>query len=261
MAPGGTATVDLSVAQSAFRNSSLTTILPAPPGVSNPTPSGGVGYNPRAVSEEQREYNRRVHLLNLALEPLVRDVPPSDFDVLAMAWGADVPVTLDVQGRRARTEELSLWTSRLEVFADEQSNPVLKSSAAPLWSYAPTSNDFSWFPGPPTGSRVAPYADLQFKLPAGAKPQSLNLYYDSTGIQGSGAEWLIYNVRTGAWDPLGSVERAGASFGTANRRVVSISSPVDYTGPGGHVVLRLFSQASLNGVSLSPLYLTLNETP
>src|SRR5207248_3996339 len=126
------------VSSVAFDNSSPAQVLPTPPGVAAPG-SGGYGSygggfgGSSSQSAEQRRYDRKVHMLNLGLGPLVAGEPPTDMDVIALAWGADVPVSLGVEGHFDRAEDFSLWTTRLHVVQHDGDKPSLKAGLVPSY--------------------------------------------------------------------------------------------------------------------------------
>ena len=74
--------------------------------------SPSYSYYGNSSSNEQRKYNRKVHMLNIALSPLISNEPPTSMDVIALTWGANVPVSLGVDGHLDLSEEFNLWTSR-----------------------------------------------------------------------------------------------------------------------------------------------------
>lgn len=263
MAPGESKQVNLQVSIDKFPTGSSSILLPPPAGVTAGTSGGGYGYSTGPASDAQREYNRKVHLLNMALEPLVSDDAVTDFSVFAFAWGADAPVTVEVPGKRARTHELTLWTTRAKVLAARgETQPELDGDSVPLWTYAPGNRGLSTFAGSPTnGFDLEPYADIHFSLPMGAKPERMTIAYDTGGRQLDNVAWLGYNVRTGRWDSFGTVSGAGEVIAGVNQRGIALPSAADYVSPGGDVTLRLLASSPMQGLSLSPVQLLVNPRP
>jgi hypothetical protein len=253
MAPGRSVSVKLPVSSRPFDNSSPTSLLPTPPGVYAPGVGGYYGSGP--VSVEQRKYNRKVELLSMGLQTLIANEQPTDMAVLAVAWGADPPVRVDVAGQAARIEELNLWTSRLQVAARDGDRPHLNAGLVPYSVYMPQ-NEPAWSAEIPAGGlSLDPYADITYRLPAGLRPASLELKY-KINYATQDVSVLAQNVRTGQWDRLGALDVAGA---TANNiSTLAIPSPADYTGPAGHVTVRLQSNTGKQTVQMSSFDMTLN---
>lgn len=252
MAAGSTAQVKLAVSTRAFDNGSPTLILPPPAGVVYN--SGGPGYyGNSSTSPDYRKYSRKVQLLNIALTPLIANEAPTDMSVVAVAWQGNSPINVNVEGNIARTEDLSVWTSRLPVTASAGSQPAsLKAGAVPFWTYLPTA-DPDWHSGLPSSNiNLNPYADMHFQLPAGTKPEHLSLV--TSWPLPDTVDLLAYNVQTGQWDRL-----AGPADGVQPPTVsLSLPNPTDYTGPAGDVTIRLLSRSGKASVQLSTLEMALN---
>ncbi|MDQ3927939.1 MAG: hypothetical protein M3328_02200, partial [Chloroflexota bacterium] len=256
LAPGAEAPVDLDLTQSPFNNSSPVSLLPLPPGVQDPTQYGGY-YGSEQSNGAQRNYNRRVQMLSTALEPLLTDERPSDFTVLAVGWGPPPPTEFRVLDRSTRTEDLNVWTSRLQVTGGSGNQARVTNRTLPSMQYVPSDNP-AWQPLNVTAMRLNPFTTVHFRLPSGTQPGSLTLEYKTRAAPGDNSIAVLgFNIRAGAWDTLAEI--AG---GSPQEIRVPIPNPADYTGPGGDVTLRLApgagSSASL--VSFDTFTLLLNES-
>ncbi len=251
---GSAAQVKLAVSTRAFDNGSPASILPPPSGVSANNGSGGGpgSYSNGSTSSGQRQYNRRVQLLNIALTPLLSNGPPTDLDVLAVAWGAHSPVSVNVEGHIARTEDLSVWTSRLPVAAGADQLPRLKAGSVPFWIYLPTT-DPAWYSQlPSSGVTLDPYADMHFQLPPGTKPEHLSLVIPWALPEG--VDLLAYNVQTGQWDSL-----VDTSYDRSHLiDLLSLPNPKDHTGPAGDVTIRLLSRSGKKNMDIQTFEMALN---
>lgn len=252
MAAGASVPVKLLVNPSPFNNSSPSSLLPPQPGVAAPT-SGGYYYS-TSSGAEQRAYMRKLSLLGMALEPVLTNDPPTDMDVLALAWGGDVPVSVNVDGHSARTEEISLWVSRLPVVSTDKDTPSL-TKGTPYWTYQANNQDTPWVAGPPKDG-LSPYADVHFALPPGTKPLSLSLSFNASSQPANGIDILAYNARTGAWDRVGNTAQSpdnGQGGGS-----LDLPNPQDYTGAAGDVTARFQVPGDNPNVQIIDLDLILN---
>jgi hypothetical protein len=259
MAPGQRAEVKLSVTSLPFpASSSPTRLMPLPPGVVDPSSQGGYYGSPSANTNnpDQRAYNRRVEFLNMALYPLLSESGPTNLDVLALAWGPSAPSDFRLTGHTAGYSEVNIWLNQLPVLAGQ--NPRMKAGTVPFSIYAP-GNEPAWVTKAPNVSSftfaVNPYADILYRLPPGTRPARLALQWSfSASSQSNNAFLLAYNVRTGVWDRIGTLnsDQGGAP---------GIQIPADYVGPAGDVTIRLLSQSGLQTWYFSSLDLMLNETP
>jgi hypothetical protein len=269
LAPGQQLDVRLDVSSGRFDNSSPIKLIPPPPGVRPPQSGLTFQYtNGQGSSAEQRTYDRKIELLSAGLYPLVADEPPADMSVIVLAWGPSVPTNFDVPDHSTSTEELNLWTFVVPVGSAGNEQAVLSAGSVPYRVYAPGNNPsiivwngsgtLSPTPGavpsavptlppgarivPPTISaggstpsplsiHISPYADVQYRLPAGTKPDKLTLTYSiGQGTATGDIAMLAYNIKSGKWDSIGSLSKSGT---------LSIPSPTLYTGPAGDVTIRL----------------------
>jgi hypothetical protein len=259
MAPGQRAEVKLSVTSNPFPlNSSPTNLMSLPPGVVDPSLQGGYYGSPSTNTNnpDQRVYNRRVEFLNMALYPVLLDGAPTRLDVLAVAWGPGVPADFRLTGHVAGYSEVNIWMDQLPVLAGQE--PRMKAGTVPFSIYAP-GNQLAWVTKIPTVSTVNftvnPYADILYRLPPGTRPASLVLQWAfSVNSLANSAVLMAYNVRTGGWDRIGTLN---SGQGT----VPGIQSPADYVGPAGDVTIRLLSESGAQTWDFSSLELILNETP
>jgi hypothetical protein len=235
LAPGGEAPVDLELSQAPFNSASPISLLPLPDGVVDPTQDSSYGYYGSEQSNTaQRDYNRRVQMLSTALEPLLTDERPTDFTVLAVGWGPPPPSEFRVLDRSTRTEDLNVWTSRLQVTGGSGGQGRATNRTLPAMQYVPTDNP-AWQAFNVTSVRFSPFTTAQFRLPPGTQPDSLTLQYKTRSkVADNPVEVRAFNTRTGAWDEL--VVIAGDS---SEQVSMPIRNPGDYTGPGGDVTLRL----------------------
>jgi hypothetical protein len=258
LAPGGEAPVDLELSQAPFNNSSPVSLLPLPTGVEDPTQSGGYGYYGSGESDSaQRNYNRRVQMLSTALEPLLTNERPTDFTVLAIAWGPPPPSEFRVLDRSTRNEDLNVWTSRLQVTGAAGDQGRATNRTLPVMQYVPGDNP-AWQAFNVTSVRFSPFTGVQFRLPPGTQPGSLTLEYETQGsVADNPVVVRAFNVRTGAWDELVVIANA-----SSERVSVPIRNPGDYTGPGGDVTLRLAPApgSSSTGIGFDMFTLLLNES-
>lgn len=279
MAPGQRANVKLIVSSQPLRsNTAPADLLPTPPGVTPVQPGAAYLSFPIStgnISAEQRLYNRKVRLLSVALAPLIPSGPPTDMDVLAVAWGPPALTAFNMDGAIVQSEEINLWTSRLPVPAGSASGagkPKLKSDSVPFTIYAPGNNP-SWMAGLPSanlqttsysslgsttpitnGINLAPYADLTFSLPPGAQPDSLTLDYQLAQFSGQ-VDVLAYNPTGGGWDRLGNLDNSGQA-----RATLAIPNPASFTDPAGYVTIRLRATSGSPTLDFTTLGLGLNET-
>lgn len=82
--------------------------------------------------------------------------------------------------------------------------------------------------------QIFPYAELQFRLPGGTKPDSLTLRY--LARQSADSELVslsAYNTLSQQWDTLNNIDLAEAAS------VIHIPAPKEYTSLSGEVTLRL----------------------
>ncbi|HET6314075.1 MAG TPA: hypothetical protein VFH60_09585 [Chloroflexia bacterium] len=254
--PGNQTPVKLNIAHAPFHTTSPVPLLPLPPGVEDPSQSGGY-YGGGQDSNQQRDYNRRVQMLSTALEPLLVNEPPSDFTVLAVAWGPSPPSEFRVLDRTTRTEDLNVWTSRLQVAGGDGGQGRITQGTLPAMQYVPDDNP-AWKPFDGSEVSLNPFTTVQFRLPQGTQPGSLTLEYEArTSLAGNPLEVLAFNVRTGAWDRLAEI-----SGGQSQQTSVPINNPLDYTGPGGDVTLRIAPTAGSTAtrIAFDTFTLSLNDT-
>lgn len=258
MAPGQSVDVKLSLSSRPFASSSPTDLITTPPGVTAPT-GYNYGYGSQPDSPEQRAYNRRLELLNMTLYPLVSDLPSTEMEVLAVAWGPGVPSNLSLVGRTVRYDEINMWTSHLPIRGDGETR--LGASSVPFWLYVP-GEAMPWTAGPasaPIITALDPYADIHYSLPGGVRPNKLAFSYKITGDAWT-IEVQAHNIRTGRWDRLGDVQSVDPSqAGDASN--LDIPNPADYVGNAGDVTLRLIPRGDGGsvGVSLVDINLILND--
>ena len=254
IAPGNEAPVRLNLARGPFHASSPVPLLPLPPGVEDPSQSGGF-YSGGQDNNQQRDYNRRVQMLSTVLQPLLVDAPPADFTVLAVAWGPSPPGEFRVLDRSTRTEDLNVWTSQLQVVGGGAGQGRITQGTLAAMRYVPGANP-AWQPFDGSAVPLNPFTTVQFRLPQGTQPDSLALQYEArAGLPGSPLEILAFNVRAGTWDRVAEI--AGGQSQQAN---VPISNPRDYTGPGGDVTLRIAPAAgsTATGAAFDTFTLALN---
>ncbi|MEO8288981.1 MAG: hypothetical protein ABI670_21430 [Chloroflexota bacterium] len=295
LAPGQQIDVRMDVSSRRYDNASPVNILPPPGSVS--APSAGVPYpysGGQGNSPEQRTYNRKVELLSAALYPLLYDTPPLDMNVIVLAWGPSVPTSFDVEGHTTNKEELTVWADIAPITASGNDQAKLSAGKVPYIVYAPSNNP-SWLPwngdlslpnvssgpGPvPTASpiypvtptpypgytppaqgvEVAPYADLQYSLPSGTRPDSLDFNYSIDAISTDGdIDLLAYNVESGKWDVLGTWPAAGTSQTASTKGTLTIPDPAQYVTPGGSVTIRLQAKGNRATLTNATLNLSLNE--
>ena len=246
IAPGNEAPVKLDMSRAPFNTTSPASMLPPPPGVQDPGQSPNYYYGSDQDNGDQREYNRRVQMLSTALEPLLVSEPPPDFTVLAVTWGPSPPTEFRVLDRTTRTEDLNVWTSRLQVAGDDTGQGRVTDGTLPAMQYAADDNP-AWKAFNGSEVSLSPFTTVQFRLPQGTQPNSLALVYKPrTNLAGSPVEVLAFNTRTGAWDRLAQLED-----NQSQQLSVPVSNPRDYTGPGGDVTLRIAPTAGSNATEVS----------
>jgi hypothetical protein len=177
--------------------------------------------------------------------------------VLALAWGPSPPSEFRVLDRTTRTEDLNVWTSRLQVAGGGEGQGRITKSTLPAMQYVPDDNP-AWKPFDGSDVSLHPFTTVQFRLPQGTQPGSLALEYEArTSLAGNPLEVLAFNVRTGAWDRLAEI--AG---GQSQQMSVPINNPLDYTGPGGDVTLRIAPTvgSTATGIAFDTFTLSLNDT-
>jgi hypothetical protein len=262
MAPGQQAEVQLNVTSIPFSTHSPTRLLPLPRGVVDPT-SSNYNYGDSDQSDEQRLYNRRVELLNLTL-PDALSQTSMNFDVIALAWGPELPSQFKVVSHSAPDEAINLWTSRLPVVAGPQHRPRLSAGMVPCAAYAPDGTP-NWAIGNttiPSGFTVSRYVDLLCRLPAGTTPESLTVRHNSAATD---MDLLAYNVRTGTWDAIGRLRKLSSpqtgQTASQTHNALSIPNPADYAGPAGDVYLRILPAAGGQYIGARIPDLILNENP
>jgi hypothetical protein len=256
IAPGNEVPVKLDITRQPFNTTSPIWLLPLPQGVQDPSLPNG-SYNSSEENGAQRDYNRRVQMLSTALEPLLTTDPPSDFTVLAVAWGPPPPSDFTVMDRTTRTEDINIWTSRLQVAGGLGGQERVINGTLPAMQYVPGDNP-AWKPFDGENVNLNPFTTMQFRLPAGTQPESLALEYKTpSSLAGDRVQVLVFNVGTGAWDPL-----AELADSPSQQLSVPIRNPGDYTGPGGDVTLRIVPApgSSVSGVVFYRFTLLLNGT-
>jgi hypothetical protein len=281
MAPGETVDARLDVSNGIFDNSTPANLLPPPAGVVVQQPGGYYyGPGSTSNNQPQRLYDRKVALLSAALHPFVSGEPPTDMSVIMLAWGPAPSIQFGVQGYSTASEDVNVWADLARVKADANGLDrldFLRSASVPYSIYAPGNNPsllpmgqaysgmsaqsqmfflsqplpfptatpiFPFQPGQPTPGasiRLAPYADLQFRMPAGTKPATLLLKYTvKVTDEDAVLDLLAYNIATGRWDTLSTLER------DAPDSEISIPDPTRYTGSAGDMTLRVLSSAETN---------------
>ncbi|HYP40334.1 MAG TPA: hypothetical protein VEX13_08230 [Chloroflexia bacterium] len=259
MAPGQRAEVKLSVTSYPFpTSSSPTNLMPLPPGVVDPSSQGGYYGSPSTNTNnpDQRAYNRRVEFLNMALYPLLSDSAPTNLNVLALAWGPSASSDFRLTGHTADYSEANIWMNQLPVLAGQE--PRMKADTVPFAIYAP-GNEPAWVTRLPNNATINftinPYADILYRLPPGTRPTRLALQWSfSVNSQANNVVLMAYNVRTGKWDRIGTLDIGQGA-------VPGIQSPSDYVGPAGDVTIRLLSESGAQIWNFTSLDLMLNETP
>lgn len=267
MPPGGSSPVKLRVSASRFNNNSPASLLPPPSGVTAPTSSGGSYYGSQGnVSDEQRAYNRKVELLGNGLLPYISDDPPADMDVTVLAWGPDAPSKFRVSGSTVPSDSLNLWISRVKARSRDDGTARLKAGSVPLSIYAPgeTGGNARFIKDMPArGNALAlvvdPYADILYRLPAGTKPQELQLSIGLGRYSGAGGEVILlaYNSGAGGWDRIGNINNTLPNEQSDTR--LTIPNPALYVNAAGDVTLRLQSASGRQTINLRVLDLSLNS--
>jgi hypothetical protein len=287
VAPGEEAAVSFPVQNGVFNNSSPGPLLPMPAGVVNPQNGYMYGQTGQVNGTAQREYDRKVNALSVALYPLLSGDPPTDMQIVMVAWGPAPPNRFEINGHSTQDKEENVWVSTAPVRASDGDQVSLDSNLVPYRVYSP-GNGSSVFPvggsihvvgnapgvqpqqglpqpvptttagGITAALTLEPYADFLYRLPAGTHPQSLFLNYStdkSNQPQNTRAlDVRAYNVQTGAWDHLGTL---GVANGTLQQ---AISNPALYVGPAGDVIVRLSSPDGTADSITGVFQLALNST-
>ncbi len=258
MGPGADAPVKLEVSPLPFDNNSPAALLPPPPGVVAQSQGQAVPYAGSGISPEQRDYNRKVELLNAGLQPLVSADNPTSMDVLAVAWGPQAPSSLTVAGQSPRYEKTNLWTSRFTVSAanGSGSKPRLRAGSVPYTVYSP-GNENGWSSSVPAILNLSPYSDIVVNLPAGTVPDNFTLNYAVSGPAQSDIDWLAYNARLGKWYRLAGINSSGSSQSDS----LELPAPADYTDQAGDITIRLLAKSGTPTISFSTFDLALNDAP
>jgi hypothetical protein len=286
MAPGEEADVQLPVVTSLYNNSSPERLLPMPAGVTNPQVSYYSSSGPTNAAA-QREYDRKINALSVALYPLMSGEAPPDMNVILLAWGPSPQARFSIDGHIIQEKEENVWAGTVHVGASQSDQSRLDSDRVPYRVYAPGnspsvppmgSGSYLVFTAPggqtqpgipqpvPTttsgipvvGLDLAPYVEFRYRLPAGVQPQSLYLNYSTSDTAppppGSPLDVLAYNVRSGVWDHVGTIGSVSAKLQQA------IPNPTQYVGAAGDVTIRLSSPdgstLNVNGA----FHLALNST-
>jgi hypothetical protein len=107
----------------------------------------------------------------------------------------------------------------------------------------------------PQSIHISPYADVHYRLPASIKPGKLSLVYDIARSSPIGdLDLLAYNVTTGSWDKVGTLQTSGATKASHLNGTLSVPNPAGYTGSGGDVYIRILPKGgdtTLTGVTLN----------
>jgi hypothetical protein len=287
MAPGEEANVRLRVETSIFKNTSPERLLPLPAGVVSSLQNGYYS-NGAPNSAAQREYNRKISALAVALNPLLSGEAPTDMNVITVAWGPTPSTRFTVDGSNlGQEQEVNVWASTAQVDAAQGDQASLDSALVPYSVYAPGNNPSVMPMGngsylmyvpqggqgvpavpqpvptttggfPVVGLNVAPFIELRYRLPKGVEPQSLYLRFSTSDSAppraGSPLDVEVYNVQTGVWDQVATVSSLSGKLEQA------IANPVQYVGAAGNVTVRLRSlDGSVSGVNGS-FRLGLNST-
>jgi hypothetical protein len=294
IAPGEEVDVHLPVQNGIFNNSSPEQLLPMPAGVVNPQSGYMYGPGQQINGTAQREYNRRVNALSAALYPLLSADPPTDMEVVMVAWGPAPATRFALNGRSSQDKEENVWVSTAHVTAIEGDQASLDSALVPFTIYAPgnTPSLLVMSPGPPapvpgaflypppatvapqvgvpqpvptyfpglaaTGISLTPYADFRYRLPVGVRPQSLLLSHSKGNAtppsNNQPLDVLAYNVQTGSWDHIATLASPSDAFQHA------LPNPSSYVGPAGDVTIRLRSSGSAASSLDGVFQLSLNST-
>jgi hypothetical protein len=253
LAPGQEAQARLKISQQPLSGGSPERLLQASLGV---TPAGTPYYGEQRISDAQRRYNRKVELLNTGLSDLLSTTAPADMSVIALAWGPPVPGGFAIAGRSPASEELDLWTSQLPVSASADGGQPHVASV-PFWVYAPANSE-AWLDVTATHNTsltINPYADLLASLPVGtylSDSDDIRLRVPESLL--ASADMLVYNVVTGAWDPIDiSPSHNGTDL------AFPIPNPRDHVGPAGDLTIRILSKGGSKLVGLPTLAFSLNE--
>ncbi|HST04290.1 MAG TPA: hypothetical protein VLQ48_06090 [Chloroflexia bacterium] len=142
MSPGEEADVVLLVpiVSTVFNNSSPELVLPPPPGVApNQSMYYSPGYSNASNAAAQREYDRKLNALSVALYPLLDGDPPTDMNVVLVAWGPSPSTRFSVDGSSilSQEQEVNVWASKARVVATQNDQPSLNSDQVPYTVYAP----------------------------------------------------------------------------------------------------------------------------
>ncbi len=252
LAPGQEAQVRLAISQQAMVPGSPERLMQTPPGVDSSGSSFYYDYDQRPSSDAQRRYNRQVQLLSAGLSDLLSNTAPADMSVIALAWGPPAPGGFTIADRTPRSEELNLWTARVPVRADGDTQPKIRAGAVPFSVYAP-GNEPKWLDsgeGGKSSLSLSPYVDFLVRLPVATRSNGLHLEY-ATAVSDNIAV-LAYNVRTGTWDRLGNLS---TTLGVSTS--LGIPAAESYIGPGGNVTFRFLPESSGLTLGLSPLAFSL----
>ncbi len=289
IAPGEEADVRLPVQNGVFNNSSPEQLLPMPAGVANPQNGYMYGQAGQVNGTAQREYDRKVNALSVALYPLMIGEAPTDLNVILLAWGPTPAARFSVDGKSnlSQDQDVNVWASTVHVVASVSDQVSLDADKVPYGVYVPgnspsvlpmgsgsplvfTTVSGQVQPGIPqpvptatsngvvSGLSLAPYIEFRYRLPSGIQPQSLYLNYSTSDPPppgpGSPLDVQAYNVRTGAWDRIATIGSVSAKLQQA------IPNPALYVGAAGDVTVRLSSpDGSVTGINGS-FRLALNST-
>lgn len=109
---------------------------------------------------------------------------------------------------------------------------------------------------PPQGIQIAPYADVQYRLPAGTRPTDLTLSYSIAQISADAdIDVLAYNITTGKWDRLATWQPTNQKFDGA----LALPTPSQYTGPAGDLTIRFQPEGADATLTDASLNMALNE--
>jgi hypothetical protein len=280
IAPGEEADVRLPVQNGVYNNSSPGQLLPMPAGVVNPQNGYMYGQGVQVNSTAQREYNRKLNALSVALFPLMIGEAPTDMNVVLLAWGPAPAARFSVDGKSilSQEQEVNVWAATVHVVASVSDQASLDSDRVPYSVYVPgnspsvlpmgngsplvfTTVGGQVQPGVPqpvptatssgvvSGLSLAPYIEFRYRLPSGIQAQSLYLNYSTSDPAplrpGSPLDVQAYNSRTGAWDRVATIGSVSAKLQQA------IPNPTLYVGAAGDVTIRLSSPdgsvTSING--------------
>ena len=81
---------------------------------------------------------------------------------------------------------------------------------------------------------VSPYADVHYRLPAGVKPAKLSLAYSIGQSSPAGdLDLLAYNVSSGSWDSVGTIQTSGGNSVIPSKRHANHPEPCRLHRHGG----------------------------